>query len=204
MTDIMSQRFRGYLPIVIDVETAGFNPAKDALLEIAAVMLHFDNEGILYPGDCHAYHIEPFAGANLEESALKFTGINPDNPFRFAIDEKTALSKLFHAVREEIKNQHCQRAVLVGHNAWFDHSFLYAAANRCQIKRNPFHPFTTFDTATLGGLVFGQTVLARMAQAAKIAFDPNQAHSAIYDTQLTAKIFCYMVNRWQELGGWPY
>ena len=153
--------------------------------------------------DCHAYHVKPFEGANLDEEALKFTGIDPDHPFRFAVEEETALNKIFQAIRQEVKHQKCQRAVLVGHNAWFDHSFLLAASDRCKIKRNPFHPFTTFDTATLGGLAYGQTVLARIAAAAGLDFDPDSAHSAIYDTKLTAEIFCRIVNRWQLLGGWP-
>jgi ribonuclease T len=49
----------------------------------------------------------------------------------------------------------------------------------------------------------GQTVLAKACQAAGIAFDGQQAHSALYDTERTAELFCFIVNRYQQLGGWP-
>jgi len=38
-SSLLAQRFRGYYPVVIDVETAGFNAKTDALLEIAATLL---------------------------------------------------------------------------------------------------------------------------------------------------------------------
>src|SRR5690606_4949068 len=95
----------------------------------------------------------------------------------------------------------CNRAVLVGHNAFFDHQFLYAAATRAQIKRNPFHPFSCFDTATLGGVALGQTVLARACHAAGISLCQKEAHSALYDAEKTADLFCHIVNRWKALGG---
>lgn len=198
MNDIrpMGQRFRGFLPVVVDVETGGFNPKRDALLEVAAVVLNMDVNGMLAPGDTIHAHVEPFPGANIEPSALEFTGIDPYHPFRFAVSEKDALEKVFVPVRRAIKQNHCTRAVLVGHNPFFDLSFVKAAADRCKIKRNPFHPFTTFDTATLGGLAFGQTVLARAVQAAGFPWNESEAHSARYDTERTAELFCAVVNRW--------
>ncbi len=195
----MAHRFRGYLPVTIDIETAGFNAATDAILEIAAVIIKMNDQGNLYTDATHAYHVLPFAGANLDKSALEFTGIDPLHPFRYAIDEAVALKKLFQTIAQEVKMQHCQRAVLVGHNAWFDLSFINAAIKRHKIKDNPFHQFTTFDTATLSALAYGQTVLARAADAAKIAFDRNSAHSAIYDAEKTADLFCNIINRWHEL-----
>ena len=74
---------------------------------------------------------------------------------------------------------------------------------RTNIKRNPFHLFSTFDTATLGGLVLGQTVLAKACESAGIEFENANAHSALYDAEKTAELFCYIVNRFHELGGWP-
>lgn len=195
----MASRFRGFLPVVVDVETAGFNPQKDALLEIAAVTLQIDDKGFMAPHEVHACHVEPFAGANLEASALAFTGIDPYHPFRFAKPESEALQLVFHAVRKAVKEHGCTRAILVGHNPFFDLGFLNAAVERTRIKRNPFHPFSTFDTATLGGLAYGQTVLARAAQAAGIEWDAREAHSAVYDAQKTAELFCSVVNRWETL-----
>jgi ribonuclease T len=150
----------------------------------------------------HDFHVQPFEGANIEQSALDFTGIDPYHPFRQAVPEDEALSELFGVVRKEIRDHGCTRAVLVGHNAHFDAGFINAAVERCGIKRNPFHPFSFFDTATLSGLAYGQTVLAKACVEAGVAFDNNEAHSAAYDAERTAELFCEIVNRWKECGGW--
>ena len=195
----MSNRFRGYLPVVLDVETGGFNPGTDALLESAIAIIEMDERGFLELGETLSFNIKPFLGANIEDAALQFTGIDPDHPFRFAVEEKEALEEMFSKVRKEIKRTGCHRAIVVAHNASFDHAFLCKAADRCDIKRNPFHPFSTFDTATLAGLAYGQTVLARACEAAGIPFDSEEAHSAAYDCTKTAELFCQIVNRWKQL-----
>lgn len=191
----MAKRFRGFLPIVVDVETGGFNAQTDALLEIAAVPVEMDEEGRLGLGEIHRYHVQPFEGANLEPASLEVNGIDPHHPLRPALPEKEALQAIFKEVRTAVRDAGCTRAILVGHNAFFDLNFLNAAVERCGIKRNPFHPFSSFDTATLGGVVFGQTVLARIAAAAGIEFDTGSAHSAAYDAKITAQLFCRMVNQ---------
>ena len=197
----MALRFRGFLPVVVDVETAGFNAKRDALLEIAAVTLHIDEMGFMRPDATHHCHVEPFPGANLDPKALEFTGIDPYHPFRMAKPEHDALQHIFQPIRHEVKAQGCTRAILVGHNPSFDLGFVNAAANRAKIKRNPFHQFSSFDTATLAGLAYGQTVLARAAKAAGMDWNEDQAHSAVYDAERTAELFCAIVNRWQECGG---
>lgn len=201
---LMAQRFRSFLPVVVDLETGGFNAERDAILEIAAVTLTMDAQGTLLPEATYAFHIKPFEGANVEQSALDFTGIKLDDPLRqrLALSESEALGEAFRPVRKAIKVHGCTRAVLVGHNAAFDHGFLSAAVTRCGIKRNPFHPFSSFDTASLAGLVYGQTVLARACRAAGIEFNNSEAHSARYDAERTAELFCAMVNRYKDLGGW--
>lgn len=198
----MAERFRGFLPVVVDVETAGFNPRTDALLEIAAVTLTMDDNGYLMIDQSYEANVLPFPGANLEPSALAFTGIDPDDPARNAVPEQAALEMIFKPIRKSIKSHGCKRAVLVGHNAAFDHGFVTNAAERCNIKRNPFHPFSTFDTVSLAGLAYGQTVLAKACEVAGIEFDGKQAHSALYDTLKTAELFCTIVNHWKDLGGW--
>ena len=195
----LAQRFRGYLPVIIDVETGGFNARTDALLEIAAVTIRMDHEGFIHRHETFAFCVEPFEGANIEEAALEFNGIQPDNPLRQAVSEREALRELFGPVRQSLRATGCKRAVLVGHNAHFDLGFLNAAVNRTGYKRNPFHPFSCFDTATLGGLAYGQTVLARAVTAAGLDWDKEQAHSAAYDTERTAALFCNIVNRWRHL-----
>ncbi|MEX6115715.1 ribonuclease T [Providencia stuartii] len=196
-------RFRGYYPVVIDVETGGFNAKTDGLLEIAAITLKMDKDGWLSPDETLHFHVEPFEGANLEPAALAFTGIDPTNPLRGAVSEYEALHAIFKMVRKGMKATDCNRAIIVAHNATFDHSFVMNAAERAGLKRNPFHPFATFDTAALSGLVFGQTILAKACVAAGIPFDGKQAHGALYDTNRTALLFCELVNKWKKLGGWP-
>jgi ribonuclease T len=196
---LLSSRFRGFLPVVIDVETGGFNPATDALLEVAAVLLRFNENGLLEPGESHRVLVKPFEGANLEPASLQITGIDPFNPLRPALDEEEALGRVFNEIRREVKAQGCKRAVLVGHNAFFDLQFLNAAVERCEIKRNPFHPFSSFDTATLAGVAFGQTVLSRAVEAAGSTWDDDQAHSALYDAEKTALLFCEIVNRFRAI-----
>ncbi|WBA10960.1 ribonuclease T [Salinivibrio kushneri] len=200
----LKARFRGYFPVVVDVETAGFNAQTDALLEICAVTLKMDEQGWLMPDKKLHFHVTPFEGANLEPAALEFTGIrDPYSPLRGAVDEGEALREIFKLIRKEQKAAECQRTIMVAHNANFDHSFVMAAAERAKLKRNPFHPFATFDTAALSGLALGQTVLAKACQTAQIPFDNKEAHSALYDTERTAELFCEIVNHWKRLGGWP-
>lgn len=201
--DSLKTRFRGYLPVVVDVETAGFQAKTDALLEIAAVTVDFNSKGFLVPQQSYHAHVEPFAGANIEQSAIDFNGIDPFSDLRGAIPEEQALREMFQFIRQAQRAAACKRVVLVGHNATFDHSFVMAAAERCQLKRNPFHPFVTFDTSTLAAVALGQTVLYKACTTANIAFDQQQAHSALYDTQKTTELFCWIVNRWKEFGAWP-
>jgi ribonuclease T len=201
---LLAQRFRGYFPVVIDVETAGFNAQTDALLEIAATTLILDEDtGQFSLDETIHFNVDPFEGANLEPAALEFTGIDPTNPLRGAVDENKALTAIFKLVRKKMKAAGCQRAIMVAHNAAFDLAFVNAATERCLIKRSPFHPFVSFDTTTLSGLVLGQTVLAKACMAAGLDFNNSEAHSALYDTEKTAELFCHIVNKWQQLGGWP-
>lgn len=190
----ISKRFRGFLPVVVDVETGGFNEQTDALLQIAAVIIGMNERGKLYCTESVSCHVNPFEGANLEPASMEVNGIDVDHPFRLALDEKQALPKIFKTVREALKQSDCSRAILVGHNAHFDLKFLNAATLRAGIKRNPFHPFSIFDTVTLAGLAYGQTVLARSVKAAGIDWNPDEAHSAIYDAEKTAELFCKIIN----------
>ena len=195
----ISARLRGFLPVVIDLETGGFNSATDALLEIAAVFVYIDEKGDLCRGETSRFHVMPFEGANLEPASLEVNRIDPHHPLRPAIPERDALQRLFRDVRSELNEWECTRAILVGHNAHFDLGFLNAAIERTGMKRNPFHPFSVLDTATLCGVAFGQTVLARAAKAAGMSFDPDAAHSAAYDAEITADLFCEIVNRFRPI-----
>ena len=188
-------RFDGYLPVVIDLETSGCIATTDGLLELAAVLVDIDEYGLFKLGEMYACHIEPFAGARLDPKALEINKIDPGHPFRFAISETAALLELFAFVRESLKKYGCRKAILTGHNAHFDLSFLQAAIYRCDLrKKSPFHSFSCFDTATLSGFIYGKTVLAKALHSARIPFDHNEAHSAIYDATRTAELFCKILN----------
>ena len=196
---LMAQRFRGFLPVVVDVETGGFNPRTDALLEIAAVLIELQPDGNFAPGETFRYHVKPFEGANLEPASLEVNGIDPFHPLRPALPEHDALQRIFREVRTAVRQHDCTRAILVGHNAFFDLHFLNAAIERSGIKRNPFHPFSSFDTATLGGIAYGQTVLSRIVEAAGLRWDKSSAHSAAYDARITAEVFCAIVNQFRGI-----
>lgn len=195
----IADRFRGFLPVVVDVETGGFNAKTDALLEIAAVLLDPTPDGQLLRSQTIRYHVKPFAGANMDPASLAVNGIDPNHPLRPAIDERDALQRVFREVRRAVRDHGCSRAILVGHNAAFDLAFLNEALARTQIKRSPFHPFSCFDTVTLSGVAYGQTVLARAVKAAGLTFDESQAHSAAYDAEITADLFCDIVNRFRPI-----
>jgi ribonuclease T len=195
---LMARRFRGYLPVVVDIESGGFHAATDALLEIAAVFIEVDASGTLRRGATHSYHVQPFEGARLDPASLSVTGIDPHHPLRPAIPERDALQRLFREVRHAVRAYGCRRAILVGHNAAFDLGFLNAAVARAQVKRSPFHPFSCFDTATLAGAALGQTVLAKALTVAGLEWDPGSAHNARYDAERSADIFCLVCNRLRE------
>ena len=192
----MARRFRGFLPVIVDVETGGFNAQTDALLEVAAVLLTLDTSGRIRPEQTVSTHVHPFPGSNIEEKALEITGIRPDSPLRAAREERDALGYIFSPVRQAVKAYSCTRAILVGHNSFFDLAFINAAVARTGIKRNPFHAFSSFDTVSLAGLAYGQTVLAKAVAAAGIEWSTQEAHSAVYDAERTADLFCQIVNRW--------
>ena len=198
----LSERFRGFLPVVVDVETGGFDSTRHALLEIAVLPVTMDEAGIMHPGDVTSTHVIPHEGGELDPRSLAVNGIDPHHPLRAARHELAALDFVFKPIRAALQASGCQRAILVGHNAHFDLGFINAAIRRTGHKRNPFHAFSAFDTATLAGLAYGQTVLSRALGAANIGWDTSQAHSARYDAERTAELFCGIVNRWKDLGGW--
>lgn len=195
----IAERFRGFLPVIVDVETGGFDVERHALLEIAAVVVRMDEEGMLHPEPVVSTHVQPFEGSELDPRSMEITGIDPDHPFRAALPERQALDHIFKPVRQAVRDAGCQRAILVGHNAAFDVAALNAAIRRTQHRKSPFHPFSCFDTVTLGGLAYGQTVLSRAVEASGTRWDSREAHAAVYDAERTAELFCRVVNRWKQM-----
>ncbi len=194
----LSTRFRGYLPVVVDLETGGFDAERHAILEMAAVEVRFE-EDHLVPGDHWEQAVTPYAGSHIDPAALKVTGIDPEDPERGDIAEAEAFRELFRRVRRAMKREGCQRAILVAHNAAFDHGFMRLAYARNELNRSPFHPFSFIDTASLAAVAYGHTVLSEACHRAGIPFESSRAHSALYDAGRTAELFCAIVNRWQTL-----
>jgi ribonuclease T len=193
ITKNIKDRIRGYLPVVIDIETGGLDESINPMLEICAIIIGVkDNQ--FYQKEILHFHIKPFLGCKISNSSIRFNGIDIDNPFREAVSEKVALKKIFSAINLELKVQKCTRSILVGHNAFFDLGFLKEATNRTKLK-TPFHNFSTIDTVSLGSLVYGHTVLAKIIELAGIEWDNSQAHSALYDTKKTSELFCKIFNK---------
>jgi ribonuclease T len=199
----LSQRFRGFYPVVIDIETTGFDCQQHGILEISAALPSMDEAGRLIIKDVLDFAIIPHRDAVIDPSSIAFHGIDPADPDRHARPEADAFCEMLQAVRLAQKQHDCQRSILVAHNAQFDQGFLRAAIARNQIKRDPFHPFSSFDTATLAALACGQTVLAKACEYAGIDFNNSDAHSAAYDTRRTAELFCWIVNQWKLQQGAP-
>ena len=194
---MLKNRFRKYLPVVVDVETGGFDPETNAILEIAITLIEQEDDNFIV-GETFRHHIIPFKDLIVEDESLEFTKIKLDHPLRNAVSEIDALQDLFKIINKTRNKYECSRAILVGHNAHFDHSFLTASYKRNNIKKTPFHKFSVIDTVSLGVLATGQTVLARICDELSIDYDNEEAHSAAYDTIVTAKVFCKIVNEFDN------
>lgn len=191
---LLNQRFRKYLPVVVDLETGGFDPINNAILEIAVTLIGQNDKYELVVLDTHRYHIDPYKDLIVEQESLDFTKIKLDHPLRKAVSEKEALTELFKIINKAKSEYSCSRAILVGHNAHFDLAFIKESIKRNNIKKSPFHPFSVLDTVSLGAMHTQQTVLARVCESLNINYDSNEAHSAAYDAEITAKVFCNIIN----------
>lgn len=199
----IKDRFRKFLPVIVDIESAGFNEQTDALLEVSMMTVRMDEQGFLHPDQQFSANIRPFPNANIEKANIEFLGIDPFDEGRNLQDEKEALVAMFKSISKEVKAKECTRAILVGHNGFFDLKFILAAAERINYKKCPFHPFSVFDTASLAALVFGHSVLVKACRAAGIEFDEDRAHGAVYDALKEAELFCAIYNRYTLYAGIP-
>ncbi len=105
---LMSRRFRGFLPVVIDVETGGFNSRTDALLEIAAVFIDIDASGTLSRG-CH-----PQLPCAAVSGCATGPGLAERHRHRSlssvaaALPEREAIQRIFREVRHQLKAYDCR------------------------------------------------------------------------------------------------
>lgn len=197
----IAERFRSFLPVVADVETAGFDPKVHALLEVAFMTVTMDEQGFLHPGELMSCNVRPFEGSEINEVNINFLGIDPFDESRNLKSEREGVVPMLKAISKRVKAEGCKRAILVGQNGSFDLRFLNAMCERLNYKRSPFHLFSVLDTASLAGLVYGQTVLARACEAAGIPFEDDKAHGAAYDTQKECELFCALYNRFTTFAG---
>ena len=192
----LGQYFRRFLPVVVDVETGGLNPHKHALLEVAVVFLKVGSAGLI-PGLSQHYHIRPFEKSEITESSAQFLGISASTK-EYGSDhhqfEQDVFEELHDLISSRVEREGCTRAILVGHNAAFDLSFMQAAFKRNRIK-DPFHQFSTLDTVSMSAAILGHTVLSKACMAAGICWDNSKAHCAMYDCQQTAQLFCRTINQ---------
>ena len=191
----INQRFRRFLPVVIDIETGGLDYRTAPILEIALYFLKMENAELQLDDYIH-FHIKPFTGSQAEEKSIEFIGYESEK-IPHMEEEHTAFSSICESVKKRIIKENCVRAILVGHNAHFDLSFFNAAIKRCQLK-SPFHTFSTLDTVSTSALLFGHTVLCQACKLADIEWDNQQAHNALYDCKKTATLFCQSINQIQQ------
>jgi ribonuclease T len=189
--------FGKYYPIVIDCETSGLDPDRHAILEVAYACLDLEH-GRLRVGSSETFHVEPFENAQFDPKSMEIHQIDHSHPLRFAEPEAIILKNLATFILEKAKKAGYRRAILVGHNAWFDLAFINKAYQRHNLK-SPFHQFTTCDTATLSGFFLKETVLAKALYKAHISYNPKEAHGALYDVEQTAKLVCYLWNKLNQL-----
>ena len=155
--------------VVFDIETTGFSPVTNHIIEIGAVRVEkgqitdrfstFVNPQVPIP-----YHIE------------QLTGIN-DNMVLSAPVISEVLPKFL---------EFCGDAVIVAHNASFDTSFIRENANRLGLTYEP----TILDTVTLARLLLpnlNRYKLDTVAKELKISLENH--HRAVDDAGATAEIF---------------
>lgn len=189
----MRKKLGNYWPVVIDLETSGVVSDKNAILEVAAIPLEFNSGSWGYSEIWHE-HIIPFEGAEFSPEAMAVHGIDADHPFRMAISEAAWLTNWQNQLAEVAGKNKCQRCMLAGHNAHFDLNFVMAAVSRCSINI-PLHKFTCFDTATMGAYMCNETVLPRILRKSGIKYNSDSAHSAVYDTKVTADLIIKWLNQ---------
>ena len=155
--------------IAIDLETTGFDPARDRIVEIGAVRLDRAADGGLVPGERFATFVDP--GRDLERAITRLTGIR-DEDLRGAPDATAALAA-FEAFAGD--------ACLVGHNVAFDLGFLERAGLAAGQA--------SLDTAELASIVWPEAssyALQRLAADAHL--DPGAAHRALDDALTCAAL----------------
>ena len=155
--------------VVFDLETTGFSPVSDRIIEIGAVRIE---------------------NGKITDRFSEF--VNPQIPIPFRIEQLTSINDsmvMDAGTVEEILPrflQFCSGAALVGHNVAFDISFIEENCDRLGIA----HDFTTVDTVTLARAMLPNLTRFKLDTVARALNIPlGHHHRAVDDAECTAGIF---------------
>ncbi len=166
--------------VVFDIETTGFSPVNNRIIEIGAVKV---------------------SGGEIADKFSTF--VNPDVPIPFEIEKLTGIndSMVIDApFIEEVLPEFlafCEGAVLVAHNAEFDMSFIKENAMRQNLKRE----FTYVDTVGIARILLphqGKHTLDAVAKTMEVSLENH--HRAVDDAGATAEIFVKFIPMLKENG----
>ena len=164
--------------VVFDIETTGFSPVNNRIIEIGAVKVE---QGSI---------VDRFS-----------TFVNPQVPIPFRIEQLTNINDEMVVDAPTIEQvlpeflEFCGDAVMVAHNAEFDMSFIRENAKRQQIQKE----FTYVDTMGIARLLLpGQAkhTLDAVAKTLKISLENH--HRAVDDAECTAEIFTKFIEMLKE------
>lgn len=164
--------------VVFDIETTGFSPLKNRIIEIGAV--------------------------RVEEGRIvdKFSSfVNPDVPIPFEIEKLTGINdnmvldapKIDRVLPEFL--EFCRGAVMVAHNAGFDISFIKENARQQGLEFNP----TVLDTVSLARVLLPNLNRFKLDTVAKeLKINLANHHRAVDDAGATAEIFVRFIKMLKE------
>ncbi len=166
--------------VVFDIETTGFSPNVNKIIEIGAV--------------------------KVEEGKItdKFsTFVNPQVPIPFRIEELTSINDDMVVGAPTIDvvlpqfMEFCEDCVMVAHNADFDMSFIIHNCNELGIRHN----FTYVDTVALARILLTKLNRYKLDTVAKaVGVSLENHHRAVDDAGCTAEIFVKFVQMLKDQG----
>jgi len=162
--------------VAIDLETTGFDPDADRIIEIGAVRLTAERDGTVVPGQRFVTFVDP--GRALSGAISRITGIH-DADLAGATSPETAIAALRDFLGDGV--------TLVGHNVAFDAAFL----ERAGIPELP-----RLDTAELASILLPSAAsYALQRLAADEAIAPGAAHRALHDALTCASVLSALSKR---------
>ncbi len=166
--------------VVFDIETTGFSPVKNRIIEIGAVKV---------------------AGGEIVGRFSTF--VNPQTPIPFEIEKLTGIhddmvmdAPVIETVLPDFL-AFCDGAVLVAHNANFDMSFIKENARRLGMEKQ----FTYVDTVGIARMLLPNQAKHTLDAVAKtLGILLENHHRAVDDAQATAEIFVKFIPMLEKEG----